>query len=209
MNICFQPIIRNISLALVLCSVNAAATEINFFRYKNEQGTLVTSTILPPKFATRGYEIVNSQGDILEVVAPAMTPEERAEYERKNKEAILAEQQREKDRDLLLRYADIRELQKAKDRKVKELESSIAILKNNTTGLLSQIESEQQKAVRYERDGKEIPLSILEALDSLYFELESVRDLIVLRQEELEKVRLEFDANIVRYRIISKQVNRN
>lgn len=188
----------------VLFSLPSFSAEINFFRYKNDQGTLVTSTILPPKFATRGYEIVNSQGDILEVVAPAMTAEERAEYERLNQEAIQAARQKEKDKELLLRYLDLRELQNAKDRKVKELESSIAILKNNIDGIHAQIESEQEKAVRYERDGKEIPLAILEALDSLYFELESIKDLIITREEELEKTVIEFDSNINRYRIISK-----
>ena len=52
-------------VALVSCSI---ATADNLYRYKNNEGGTVVDWQVPAKFAGRGYEVFNPQGEVIEVV---------------------------------------------------------------------------------------------------------------------------------------------
>ena len=52
-------------VALVSCSI---ATADNLYRYKNNEGGTVVDWHVPAKFAGRGYEVLNPQGEVIEVV---------------------------------------------------------------------------------------------------------------------------------------------
>lgn len=163
------------------------------FRYKNEQGTLVTSHILPPEMAYLGYQIVTVGGDVLQTVAPAPTEAE--------KDKILQAIEQEKyDKLLLLRYGTLAELLKAQKRKIAEMEAKRSVLLSNQTNMKSQISAEQSKAANFERQGKPVPELTLSAMEALWGNLERTEDQIRTISGELEDERVRYEKEIHRYK---------
>lgn len=163
------------------------------FRYKNEQGTLVTSHILPPEMAYRGYQIVTVGGDVLQTVAPAAVGAE--------KDKILQAIEQEKyDKSLLLRYGTLAELMKAQKRKIGEIEAKRSVLLSNQSNMKVQIEAEQARAANYERQGRSVPEVTLTTMEGLWGNLERTEDQIRTINEELESERARYEKEIHRYK---------
>lgn len=163
------------------------------FRYKNDQGTLVTSHILPPEMAYKGYQIVTVGGDVLQTIAPAPTSAE--------KDKILQAIEQEKyDKSLLLRYGTLAELMKAQKRKIGEIEAKRSVLMSNQSNMKVQIEAEQSKAANYERQGKPVPEMTLTAMEALWGNLERTEDQIRIINGELDGERARYEREIHRYK---------
>ncbi len=195
--------------ALVLAgySVQAATSDksattkssVKLVRYKNEQGVLVTSNNIPPELAKKGYQIVNAKGTVLEEVAPELTPEQLKQLEQDKQSKQAAAQQQEADKQLLLRYSSIDELQKSRDRKLGEIDSKIKMLQSNISTIKQQTDNEQQKAATFERNGVSVPAAILAKLASLRQELAASEEQLITRKQELEEERVRFDKEVERF----------
>lgn len=68
---------KSLLLVLTLLLVSQAALGKNFYRYKDSDGRLIVKDYLPDEAVIAGYEVINEQGRILEVVPPEMTSEEK------------------------------------------------------------------------------------------------------------------------------------
>lgn len=163
------------------------------FRYKNEQGSMVTSHILPPEMAYKGYQVVTVGGDILQTVAPAPTDAEKTKI-------LQAIEQEKYDKSLLLRYGTLAELMKAQKRKIGEIEAKKTVLTSNQTNMKTQIEAEQSKAANFERQGKAVPEAILATLERLWGNLERTEDQIRIITGELEAEQTRYKTEIDRYK---------
>ncbi len=180
-----------------LCFTHVANSEPRLFRYTNDEGVLVTTYVLPPEFVDNGYEIITPLGDVLEVVPPAPSLEERIAL---HEQALSAEEQRKLDKQLLLRYGSLRELESAEARKLGELQGKITVLEGNISNIQSQIEQEQYNAAGFERQGKDVPNYILTNLETLYGSMERTEELMRKRQQELDDETLRFQVDIKRYK---------
>lgn len=71
-----RPALTRCSLLLgLLLPVVAEAAEL--YRYVDDKGTTVLSRQgVPPEYIGRGYEVLNDQGRVIQVIAPAPSPEE-------------------------------------------------------------------------------------------------------------------------------------
>jgi len=163
------------------------------FRYKNDQGTLVTSHILPPDRSQKGYQVVTIAGDVLETVAPAPTEEEK-------KKILSAIDQEKYDKSLMLRYGTLADLLKAQKRKKDEIASKLSVLTSNQSNIRLQIDAEQSKAANYERQGKPIPEPVLVSLEGLWGNLEKTEDALRVINKELADENARFDQEINRYK---------
>lgn len=163
------------------------------FRFKNEQGVLVTSHILPPEMAYKGYQIVTTNGDILQTVAPAPTEDEK-------KRILEAIEQEKYDKALMARYGTLADLMKAQKRKRAEIEAKLAVLNSNQSNIKRQIEVEQGNAANYERQGKPVPEPVLKALEDLWSNLEKTEDQMRVINKELAQEEARFNRELDRYK---------
>lgn len=182
---------------------------ITMYRYKNEQGTLVTSSRIPPEYAKRGYQIVNMSGAVLQEVPPEMTPEERARYEAEQEGKLSQAQQAEKDKQLLLRYSSLEELERARDRKTQEVDSKLTILEANIANFRQQLENEQQNAAKMERSGREVPPAIIKKIEGLKQELQASEAHRKVLLDESSKEKATFTQDIERYKFLNERKQRD
>ena len=134
-----KPIVTRFSIpialfvAMLLVSVSTQAD--NLYRYKNDVGGTVVDWRVPPEFAGRGYEVLNAQGQVVEVV-----PRQLSSGELQNKDLVKRLQQEATverarlakwDKFLLLRYSTVEDIDAARDRALRDLKIRLSILASN------------------------------------------------------------------------------
>jgi chromosome segregation ATPase len=187
---------RHLLLALLLglCAQSASAAPQVYYRYVDENGVSVLDHSIPPEYAQKGYEIVKVTGEVVKTVAPASA----ADVEAQARKQALLETRKDYER-LSRRYSSLAEIESAKQRKLANLDTNIAILKGNITGLESQIIHIRAQAADVERAGREVPEAHLQKLADTRAELAGAKELLATREKEYNVVAARFDEDMVVY----------
>jgi vacuolar-type H+-ATPase subunit I/STV1 len=188
--------IATLILSALLCAPATHALEKRYYRYTNLEGNVVIDDRAPRDYAGEGYEIINGKGVVLESVPRPLSGEERAAQlaaERQQAEAL------KRDKNLLLRYSTIEDIEAAKERSLRELEIRIGILKSNRTGLKNKIERLQQQAADLERQGRDVGPGQLKVMDDAREELLRTEKNLASRKAERNAVAADFDSDIERF----------
>ncbi|MCF7201404.1 DUF4124 domain-containing protein [Pseudomonas oligotrophica] len=145
--------------ALLLLAVGDACAEL--YRYTDERGVMVLDRQgVPPQHVGRGYQVLNEQGRVIQVVPPAPTAAQR--------QRLLEQQQRAAaDARLLRLYASVEDVERASKRKLAELESLIGIVRGNLQALRKQQAGLRQQAASHERAGRGVPDNLLTQIANL------------------------------------------
>ena len=151
--------ITNAALALTL--LWSAQTMAELYRYVDDKGVTVLDSRVPPKFISRGYEVLDAHGRVKLVVPAAPTPAERDA-----RRAALEEQaQRDAaDATLLRLYSSVADLDRAQQRQLQQIDNQITAAKTNISELGDEREALQSRAATQERAGKPVDQSILDQL---------------------------------------------
>lgn len=156
-------------LLLLLGVLEAATVQAELYRYVDDKGVVVLNRQgVPPQHVGKGYEVLNDQGRVTRVVPPAPTPEER--------QKLLAAQARaNSDARLLQLYASVDDVERAKARKLSELDSVIGITRGNLQSLRAQQAALQSQAANHERAGRRVPEQLLTQINNLAKEQASLK----------------------------------
>lgn len=182
-----------LSTVLLVVFAEVAISAPPIFRYKNDAGVTVTTTVLPPEVSGKGYEIINTAGDVLEKVKPAPTADEMQAF-------INTIEQEKYDKTLLLKYGSLAELMKAQKRKSTELDAKMIVMKSTFVNIKAQIDAEQKKAANFERQGQPVPAASLKMLEDLYAAYESSEGTMREREKELTMERARYEYELNRYK---------
>lgn len=187
-------------IALTSASVSGAG---KLYRYTNDKGVTVVDYQVPTEYIAGGYEILNTEGVVLEVVPRALTEEEKQQrnaQELLEAEARLEEQRlREWDESLLLRYSTIEDIEAARERALSELRIRLSILKSNKRSLKTQVENYQAQAADLERSGQTVDVARIQAIEDLQAEIDSTERAISDRAREIEEVSAAYQRDIDRF----------
>ncbi len=152
-----------------------AATEM--YRYIDERGVTVIDRLgVPPEHVARGYEVLNEQGRVIRVVPPAPSAEERQRLAEEKAKAS-------SDVQLLRIYSEVGDVDRARDRKLAELDGAIRVAESNLQSLRTQQGSLQAKAAEFERAGRQVPEHLLVQIENLKTEQAGVEKDIVRYRE--------------------------
>ena len=170
------------------CS-QAQESDIQLYKFKNEQGVEVRANTIPPHLAKYGYQIVDISGNLIKDVPPAPKAEdlERAEYERQLKVNYES---------LKRRFRSVDEIEEAKSRKLGELKNNISALESTIKTIHEKIDQLVEKAAGFERKGRAVPQSLLDELSAERTTLSVSNDLLVFRQQELSDVEAKYNQNL-------------
>lgn len=184
--------------ALLLPMGMTALAESSMYRYSDEEGQLVISNTIPQQATKRGYDILNSNGRVMETILPAPTEAEivaREAEKQRQKELTL---QREKDARLLKRFSHPDQAIKAMHRKLGELQGLIQLKRGNISVISSQLDSEQSRAADMERNGQKIPDATLEKIYRLESQIRDIEREISGQAQEIDSLKQAFEKDIKR-----------
>lgn len=176
--------------------------ETYLYRYVNEKGVKVLNHAIPPEFAQNGYEVLSENGQLIKVVAPAPSEGEISKR-------LVDRQLKEKYDVLKRRYSSIDDIESAKKRRLENLNTSIAILRNNISGITTRIENLMKEAAEMEREGKNVSSRLLLQMKDSKSELSIAEDALATRLQEYEEVSVKFDKDLATFMAGSKLVSDN
>ena len=157
----------------------------------------------PQEATKRGYDILGSNGRVVETVLPAPTKEEIAAREAEKKRQQERERQREQDELLLRRYSHPDQAVEAMHRKVREMNGLIQLKRGNIQVISSQLNNEQSRAADMERAGRDIPQATLNKIHRLESQIEEIERDIASQRKEITELKKNYRADIERLEVIT------
>lgn len=152
------PVFCLLALGLLASSVSYA---VEYYRYTDERGiTVINRQGVPANLIGNGYEVLSEQGRVLRVVPRAPTPEEY----RKMQDAVA---QAKADRQLLMLYTRVEDIDRARDRKVADIDGQISIARGNLLSTNSLKSDLQRQAASQERAGRQVPAALLKQIEEV------------------------------------------
>ncbi len=154
---------RLVTSALILALISPVAFAARLYRF-NVDGQMIMKDHVPPEYAQMGYDILNDQGLVVKRISPAPTPEELAAMAAQEaiKKARLERIRirREADQALLRVYSKPGDVERARKRKVGNIDGYISLQQRRIVDLTEKLERAQARAANYERSGQEIPVDM-------------------------------------------------
>ncbi|WP_263261927.1 DUF4124 domain-containing protein [Pseudomonas sp. RIT-PI-S] len=158
---------------------------VQLYRYTDDRGVVVLDRQgVPPEFVSKGYQILNAQGRVLQTVPPAPTAQEQQASSAKRAQA-------QADAKLRAMYSSVDDLERARQRQLGEIDGMIAQANGNLQTLQAQQASLQGEAANQERNGVAVAPMVLDQLEAI-------------RQR-----RAEINAQIERYQQMRADANRS
>jgi hypothetical protein len=150
------------SLAIIAGGgVAMLASAAEFYRYVNDKGVTVIDRLgVPPEYIEKGYQVVDDQGRVIRNVPKAPTLEERRQMAEEKARA-------KSDVQLLRIYSEPEDVDRARDRKLAELDGVIGVAQSNLGSLRTQQANLQTKAAEFERAGRPVPEHLLVQIDNI------------------------------------------
>lgn len=172
-------------LLSVLLPALAGAGEL--YRYVNDKGVIVLDRQgVPPEYIGKGYDVLSDQGRVVRVVPPAPTAAERQRLQEEKAQAT-------SDAQLLRLYSSLDDVDRARERKLTELDGAVGAARGNLQSLRTQQANLQGQAAEQERAGRVVPESLLVQISNIKGEQESLLKDI----ERFEETRKQASAGFV------------
>ncbi|PVZ68311.1 hypothetical protein [Pelagibaculum spongiae] len=202
-----------VGLAGLLLAQPASAERKRFYRYIDEGGRTVINYTIPPKYAAKGYEIINENGMVLKKIAAALTRQEyKAQQDAKRQAKLLqakatkkkAEQSR-LDAILTSTYTSVQDILYSMLKKLGNLETQINVTQGNIGRLNDQATDFLTNAANLERAGKAIPASLTRNIHDTRRQIAESQSFIEKKKAEKSQIRSRHMEDIVRFQQIRER----
>lgn len=188
-------------LAGLSASISTYADSKSLFRYINDKGSKVISDAIPPQYARKGYEVIGSKGQIIEIVPPEPSAEEKLQIQQEK-----AEQRRlaKWDKELLSRYSSVNDIEATKLRRIKGIDNSIFSLRLTLKNISETIKFYQAEAATHERQGAEVSSDTLVSIERLQKDRDFMMTEIAKKENYKAQVTHQYDSDMERFTKIKK-----
>jgi hypothetical protein len=179
------------------------------FKWTDEKGVVHYDDSIPPEYANRDRNVLNSQGVRIGFEEGEITPEERAEIERrKADEAAKAAADAEiakHDNMLLQTYLSVKDIEDLRDRRLELLESQIKVTELYLTNLRKRLVSLQEEATAFkpystEPNAPQIPENLAVDLSRTTGSINNYEKMLAKTRADQKALRDSFDNDIARFR---------
>ncbi len=194
------------TLMSLLSSVAVAGA--TFYRYTDENGTVVMDSSIPPEYVRGGYTVLDENGVVIRVVEPALSDEEQA---LKKASERAAELQAARDKELLRLYRNGKDVDRAMNTWMERLDVEISLIRNQHSVKKADLTDLQVEAANLERAGKDVPADLLDAMAAIQVELDGyISDIEdIEKRKESDRGMFERDRVRVQQLVDEKFGNRN
>ena len=174
------------------CMLLSLSAQAEVYRYIDDNGiTVLSRQGVPPHIVGKGYEVLNDQGRVIRTIAPPPTPEELRRREEARARAAADKRLREL-------YSNVKDLDVARENKLRTLEAFVTVISGNLELTEQQILDMESKAAQMERSGRKIDDRTREQLEQLYADRKRLGAELQRRRELREQINQEFDADRTR-----------
>ena len=188
-------------VALIIVSQGAVA---ELYKYKNEDGVTVLDSYVPARYVKNGYTILSFDGRVIEVVPRALSEEEiqardsalaeQREADRRRREQKIADQ------NLLRLYSTPEDVVRARDTKLRSIESFINTQNGNLRRQIDQKHQLEASLADIERSGGTIGKDRLDRIRTIEARMAQIKNDIQGKHDEMEVLRGSYATDLDRVR---------
>ncbi|MCH7343641.1 hypothetical protein LZ017_09650 [Pelomonas sp. CA6] len=201
-----------VPLALFLCAASMAALEASaqqqspgkggIYSCVTADGRRLTSDRPIPECKEREQRLLNNDGSTRRVVPPAMSPDEQAVYDarqrREAQERVAQQDAVRRDRNLLQRFPDAAAHQRAREAALDDINKALESSERRIRELAAERKPLLEEAEFYKN--KTVPLKLRQQLETNEASTDAQRVLIENQKAELVRVNKNFDEELARLR---------
>ena len=193
-------IIVPICLTLALGATDVLA---NMYRYKDDVGSLHIGYSIPPELVDNGYEVLNERGLVIQTVLPkAVLDAQSAEMLKEAEARHKIDLQRAKDEALLRYYSSPADVERARERKLTQLDNFIRIQERNIASYQTKMRELQGQAAQMQRAGRAVPEAIIDTLATLEEKVQDANVAVKAKRVEKDITYAAFEADIKRIKYL-------
>lgn len=197
-----QRFLATLGAVLLLSTPTLQAGKL--FKWVDDSGQVRYGDRLPPEYAKKRTETLNSQGVVVETRAAQKTREQlaqerrlaalRAEEERRQRE------QAHKDRILLDTFTNEDEMVLTRDGKIEAIEAIIRVTNGRIDKTRQRLSELTRRAANLERAGRPVPGELSEQIAESHAQVQQNLVYIDNRKREQQAIRDKFELDIKRFR---------
>lgn len=192
-------------LALFAGSGDAQTDKTKLYRWVDKNGQVHYGDSVPPEYAEQDRDILNRQGVPVGREEGLITPEEAAAKAAADKAERDEKKRKLRDRVLLQTYQSVKELEVLRDTRLELVDAQLTIQEQSLANLRAQRAQIERMAARYSpinnnADALPLPEELALDLERSANDIETQQANLVKRREERESIRLNFEADIARYK---------
>jgi hypothetical protein len=179
-----------------------AYADNSLYRYTNDSGARVMSDAISPYYAAKGYEIIDSRGNVIKIIPKELSPEEKVRQRKQRKKQATLDAW---DQKLRSRYHSLADIEATKKRRLKGVDNSITSLQLTLDNISETVKYYQAEAASNERQGVAVPKDTLSSMARLQKDRDFIEQEIEKRQANRKKIVAMFDRDAARFTIISSK----
>jgi hypothetical protein len=201
--------LRILSLALLPAlfagSGDAQTDKTKMYRWVDKNGQVHYGDSVPPEYAEQDRDILNRQGVPVGREEGLITPEEAAAKAAADKAEREEKKRKLRDRVLLQTYQSVKELEVLRDTRLELVDAQLTIQEQSLANLRAQRAQIERMAARYSpindnADALPLPEELALDLERSANDIDTQQANLVKRREDRENMRLNFEADIARYK---------
>lgn len=201
------------NVAWILCTVTllaspgfsagaGASTGRTLYKWVDEQGITHYGDHIPPEYAAQEQQVINSQGVEIKRLEAQKTPEQLAAEDQKKLEA---EQNRNRDRNLLNTYASVQEIERLRDQRVTLVSDQIKVTSQFLEVLNGKLKKLRASSMHYKPYSSDpnalaMPDQIAEDLVRVGNDIRTQEQNLREKRSEEATMRKQFESDIARFK---------
>lgn len=195
--------------ALILC-MSATPLAADTYRWKDKNGEIHYGEAVPPEYADQPYDVINSQGIVIEHVEDPteriVSPEEM-KPEKKERAPLISEEERriQSDRLLVIRYSSEDDIQKQLELELAQVGYDRKVMSQSYESTSAAIRSQISQAADKQRAGQPITAEQQAEIDQLYARLDQDKKQLAANKVREEKIRTRYADDLERYRFLTSE----
>lgn len=204
-----QAVVTALAGALLLGSamVHAAASGKATYKWIDKNGVTHYGDSIPPEYASQGHAELNSQGVPLRETARQLTAEEAQAAQRK-----AAEDQRRRQHDafLLNTYTRLADIEQLRDERVALVESQRDLARGSLATADQRVAAVARRFANFKPysaapNARRLPDQLAEEGVRALSDRRAMQETLQRREDEINGLRAEFEADIARYKELTAQ----
>lgn len=180
------------------------------YRWKDKNGEIHYGEAVPPEYADQPYDVINSQGIVIEHVedpTERVVATEEKKAEKKEREPLISEEERriQSDRLLVIRYSSEDDIQKQLELELAQVGYDRKVISQSVDSTSAAIRSQVSQAADKQRAGQDITAEQRTEIDQLYARLAQDKKQLTANRQREERIRTRYAADLERYRFLTSE----
>ncbi|RFC32792.1 MAG: protein of unknown function (DUF4124) [Candidatus Nitrotoga sp. SPKER] len=196
---------------MLIAAAFSTTVEAKLYKWVDDKGVTHYGEVIPPEYINKSNVLLNDKGHLIKRNEEINDAGRRANVEDETKKRIDNEAKMElsrKDKALLNTFSNEKEIDLARDRNLRQVESLISSIQSLQRAARESLTNYQQEAEGIKRVGKKLPVSLQTDITEGENKLAKLQLDLVKAQEKSASVKASYEADKMRFRELNGSVKK-